>query len=126
MTQELGSPPLKSRVIDAWVNVYRDGQYQEPHFHIGRQTTCSVIYFANYVYGTDAKVAFRNTQMKDYIYSNFGCFFPQMHEWVTPHVEEGDVLIFPGFLEHTVEKQQGDRTRVTVSSNYNVMPLEQS
>ncbi|MFP6667082.1 MAG: putative 2OG-Fe(II) oxygenase [Pirellulales bacterium] len=120
MAEELKSPPLSISPFNAWVNVYRQGQYQEPHTHVERHTTCSVIYFVNYVHEKDAKVGFRNSSIDHYVYSNFNCFFPRSYEWFTPIVEEGDVLIFPGFLEHTVGKQTGDRARVTVSSNYTI------
>ena len=120
MAEAFKSPPLSISPHKAWVNVYREGQYQEPHTHVERNTTCSVIYFVNYDHEKDARVGFRNGLIDNYIYSNFSCFFPQSYEWFSPKVEEGDVLVFPGFLEHTVGKQKGDRVRVTVSSNYTV------
>ena len=35
------------------------------------------------------------------------------------------MIIFPGFLEHFVGKQRGDRIRVTASSNIMISPVEE-
>lgn len=125
MAEELGSPPFTSTPNGGWVNLYRDGQFQERHNHVENHTTCSAIYFLNYEHKKDAEVSFRNTNADYYTYSNFTCFFPNGFEWFSPEVAEGDVIIFPAFLEHFVGKQKGGRTRLTVSSNYTIMPQNQ-
>ena len=125
MSKELGSPPFQGAPHSAWVNVYRQGQFQERHDHIERETTCSVIYFVNYDHDLDARVSFHNSKSLEYKYSNFNCLFPQDLAWYVPEVKEGDVIIFPGFLEHFVGKQQGDRIRVTASSNIMISPVEE-
>ena len=125
MAQEFGSPPLQTKPNGAWVNLYRNGQFQERHGHVDRFTTCSAIYFVNYDHQQDARVSFRNPNADNYVYSNFAAFLPHSLEWYFPAVEEGDVIIFPGFLEHSVSKQSVDRIRLTVSCNYSVLPMEQ-
>ena len=125
MAEELGSPPFQARPHGAWVNVYRDGQFQELHDHVERQTTCSVIYFANYDHELDARVSFRNSKSDKYKYSNFNRLLPHDFAMYCPVVKEGDVLIFPGFMEHSVGKQKGDRTRVTVSCNITILAMNE-
>jgi hypothetical protein len=43
------------------------------------------------------------------------------HPRFTPKINEGDMLIFPGQLEHLVEKNHSDETRITIAFNINVM-----
>ena len=41
-------------------------------------------------------------------------------------VEEGDLVIFPGFLEHKVPRQTSDELRVTLSFNFNLYETPKS
>lgn len=43
------------------------------------------------------------------------------HPRFTPKVQEGDLLIFPGQLEHLVEKSYSEETRITIAFNINVL-----
>jgi predicted 2-oxoglutarate/Fe(II)-dependent dioxygenase YbiX len=39
-------------------------------------------------------------------------------------VEEGDIIIFPSTLEHLVQPQTTDESRITISFNIRALPIE--
>jgi hypothetical protein len=43
------------------------------------------------------------------------------HPRFTPKLDEGDLLIFPGQLEHLVEKNHSDESRITIAFNINIV-----
>lgn len=94
---------------DIWMNVYNKGHYQITHMHHSDQPgskipTVSFSYFAKYDQNKDATFIFVNPKSS----------YPKE---VTMNVKEGDILLFPSFMLHRVEKQMTDGPRITISGN---------
>jgi hypothetical protein len=99
---------------DLWINMYKKGDYQGAHRHMCPNIKYSLVYFAKYNPDTDAKLMFGNPNttelilMSDEIKITEKKFIP---------VNEGEVILFPSYLPHCVEKHESDTERITVSGN---------
>ena len=45
------------------------------------------------------------------------CDYKEEYTMITPAIQEGDCIIFPPWLEHRVDKQNIENTRITVAFN---------
>jgi hypothetical protein len=100
-------------LIDIWYNEYKKSQYQERHHHLPADLSCiHYIKLNSDHFGT----TFINPH---YLHnaSNVLMNHKSPHTF-TPFVEEGDIVIFPSYLEHYVKTQNTDQQRVTLSWNY--------
>ena len=83
---------------DIWYNFYKKNQYQEPHIH---ESTFTVIH-----------------------YVRFNRFFHNETKFVSnimaPRVNQGDLIIFPGNLEHYVPKNNSFFPRLTIAFGLNI------
>ena len=89
---------------DYWVNIYNPDHHQGAHTHIneGDKTPFYCFtYFSKYVHGLDAPLRFH----------------PLSGAVITPEIQQGDILIFPPTLHHSVDRQKGTGPRITVSGN---------
>jgi hypothetical protein len=105
-------------LIDIWYNEYMKSQYQERHHHLPADISCiHYIKLHSSHYGT----TFINPY---YLHnaSNTLMNHKSPHTF-TPYVEEGDIVIFPSYLEHFVRVQNVDHQRVTLSWNYRLSNL---
>ena len=101
-------------VSQQWFNAYGPGQNQEAHNHI--PSHLSGVYYINYDRYKHISTSFMNPNkmfyeaprynIHDYnpdLYG-FGCY----EEEIQPEIEEGDIVIFPSQIEHTVQRQPQD------------------
>ncbi len=101
-------------VSQQWFNAYGPGQNQEAHNHI--PSHLSGVYYVNYDRYKHISTSFMNPNkmfyeaprynIHDYnpdLYG-FGCY----EEEIQPEIEEGDIVIFPSQIEHTVQRQPQD------------------
>jgi hypothetical protein len=114
-------------VVDLWFNCYENGEYQEQHNHLNPdifQTEVSHFACIHYL-KFDPEVhqsaifvdplntlRFSSLEMKSNHYVSKYC----------PQIDEGDILMFPNYLEHYVKQApptEGN-PRVTVSFNISV------
>ena len=110
-------------IKNIWYNVYRDGEYQEQHDHIGgifNQAHFSFIHFLCYDERDHKPPEFRDplSQLRNLSLeldsNNWG-------EVYVPKIREGDLLMFPSYLQHSVPA--GKKTsypRITLSFNISV------
>jgi uncharacterized protein (TIGR02466 family) len=112
-------------VANAWINAYKSGQSQEIHDHLPGQF--SAIHYLKYNPKFHSPTVFINPYGR--------CSSPHRPPFDTTinqvppmwvgqqfiHVNEGDLLIFPSFLEHKVPRQTSDEMRITVSFNFNFL-----
>lgn len=107
-----------------WYNFYSDGEYQEKHDHLGTPLTpChfSCIHFLSFnpqehtaPQFTDPLSQLRNLSV-ELDRNGYG-------EICSPHVEEGDLLVFPSYLMHSVLPcSKTDYPRITLSFNIRVL-----
>ena len=79
---------------DIWYNYYKFGQFQEPHVH---GSTFTVVHYLIYDKEKHSKTIFTDNVIK------------------LPDISQGDIVIFPGFYEHFVEKNTSNTPRLTVA-----------
>ena len=46
---------------------------------------------------------------------------PFSRQWMLPEVKEGDIILFPSFIRHRVNKQETEELRITASFNINTI-----
>ena len=86
-----------------WYNYYKTGQYQEPHNHDGGFT------FIHYmIFDKDRHSA---TQFTD----------PNLE---SPQIEQGDILIFDGTIQHYVPANSSTNPRLTVAFTFDVETMQ--
>lgn len=111
------------RIENVWFNAYKKNQSQEIHDHLPGQF--SAIYYVSYDKEEHLPTIFLNpyrqgsvTFAPNFIDSDINQI-PQT--WVSQSflkVEEGDLIIFPAFLEHKVPRQKSNNLRATLSFNF--------
>ena len=110
-------------VREAWLNAYKVNQHQEIHEHLPGHFSC--IHYVSYDKEEHSPTIFVNP-FRQVALSNSPDFVGGAAgtppTWVGQSfvkAEEGDLLIFPSFLEHKVPRQKSDKLRVTLSFNLN-------
>jgi len=119
------------RIESAWFNAYKHNQSQEIHDHLPNQF--SGIYYISYDKEQHLPTIFLNPYRQGSVTfapqfnlseKNFDSTFNQLvgipPTWVSQSflkIEEGDIIIFPSFLEHKVPRQKSNILRSTLSFN---------
>lgn len=107
-----------------WYNVYMDGEYQEVHDHLGtplNPTHFSFIHFLSFNKGEHKPPEFRDplSQIRNL---SLELDRTRCGEVYVPNVKEGDLLMFPSYLQHCVPP--GKKTsypRITIAFNVRVI-----
>mgnify|MGYP001274692414 FL=1 len=114
---------------ELWSSKYTKGMYQAVHNHIDNGELFSFVYFVKYDPTKDADLVFVKDMsmakqngflMKGSPYTL--CKEVQEHpifcDTVTlDNIKEGDLVIFPSYLDHFVEEQKHDGPRITIAGN---------
>jgi len=95
-----------------WYNVYNSDFMQEAHSHHTVGALASGI-----VYVQMPKGASGTTFLSPMRHLFNSCDYKEEYTMITPTVQEGDCIIFPPWLEHRVDKQNIENTRITVAFN---------
>ena len=105
--------------IEYWWQVYKNNEYQEWHDHM--PSTLSAIHFLNFKKEHKAPM-FQDPIRNLKATMNHAGLNERMLETdkYTPEVEEGDIIIFPSYLQHTVPAGKYNSHRVTIALNLNV------
>ena len=114
---------------ELWSSKYTKGMHQAVHNHIDNGELFSFVYFANYDPTKDADLVF----VKDMSMAKQNGFLikespytlckevqehPIFCDTVTlDNIKEGDLVIFPSYLDHFVEEQKHDGPRITIAGN---------
>tara|TARA_R100001082_G_scaffold7100_1_gene4396 strand:- start:545 stop:1099 length:555 start_codon:yes stop_codon:yes gene_type:complete len=90
-------------MMDFWGNIYRKGDYTEPHSH--RPSVFSCVYF-----------------LKTKWYHSPLIFKSRWDEPISKRIrpKEGTFVIFPAHLNHLVPKHRYNETRITLSGNMRI------
>ena len=114
---------------ELWSSKYTKGMYQAEHNHLDNGELFSFIYFAKYDPSKDADLTFvkdmSNAIQKGFLSENSPNTLPEElreHPVFCNHVtldniKEGDLVIFPSYLDHFVEEQKHDGPRITLAGN---------
>ena len=98
-----------------WHNVIKNGEYQEVHNHL--PSFLSAIHFLQFDKNEH--------DLPVFVDPGRGAKYPRHHvktylgsePYFLPDVEEGDIIVFPSYLDHFISGGKYDRHRVTVSFN---------
>lgn len=108
---------------NCWMNKYEKGDYQEVHNHtsLGIQFSCSYMFKLP---TTEPLLRFRWAANDWYDSTGLSNLFQETAGpiWTSETQREGDIFIFPSFLEHLVLPNRSDEPRYTISANFYLMP----
>ena len=89
---------------DIWINVYEQNDYQETHTHPGS-------HFSFTIYKKiDRPHTIFFHPVKNIIQSYYHQPFPELDHFYAPNCKQGDIIIFPSFLEHMVTRSSACET----------------
>jgi hypothetical protein len=103
--------PEKLALADIWYNIYDKGQFQECHDHA--KTNFSGIYLLDL-----------NEENKTMFYQHgaMSVYTDNFYSYNTKHIEEGNVIIFPSNLLHSVNPCESGR--ITISFNIDTLSAD--
>ena len=105
-------PNLK--VIDCWLNWYKQNQYAQPHKH---GNALSAVLFVN-VEKSNSKFFFHSDNNAVFIKkTDSHTNFSNIKE---VNVKDGTVIFFDGSISHSVSQNTTDNTRITMAVNFSV------
>ena len=124
-------------IDEIWFNYYVDGEYQDQHSHIdsasdqrrqGDKTspTFSCVHFLCYDEQVHNALTFKDPMSM--IRSHSFEFASHEHEDIhSPNISEGDMIMFPSYLEHEVKagKPTPNNPRITISFNLRLYLMEE-
>ena len=113
---------------EMWSSKYTKGMYQDEHNHLDDGEIFSFVYFAKYDPSKDADLTFvkdmSKAMQKGFLSENSPNTLPEelrehpvFCNHVTLNIKEGDLVIFPSYLDHLVEEQKHDGPRITIAGN---------
>lgn len=122
---EIKMPQVEVDISDIWFNGYKSGQWQESHHHHGNQSVYfSAVHFLKYDKSIHPPLIMNNMNRLLLTPCDIGRA-TSLDYWTLDKIveaEEGDLIIFPSFMEHQVDIQETDELRATVSFNIEVKP----
>ena len=107
-------------MADPWINLYKRGQHQELHDHVGYDL--SSVFFRHDGTGVNkddmGNFYFRdrnNSQLTQPMQklAGYGAYF-------SPKISQGDIIFFPSHILHAVTPNKSDKTRVSMATNFNI------
>lgn len=129
-SKDVGLKNGKAMIHESWLNYYTGGTNQEEHDHL--PSFYSGIHYVKYNPDVHEPVYFINP-----LYQIYNCTYSlsshicrgenaiNEHEftrqYLKPNVKEGDIIIFPSFIRHRVNKQEAQESRITSSFNINTI-----
>jgi len=96
--------PVRSFVREIWTNLYKYGEFQEVHDHVGNARNI----FSG-IYIIDQK----GDNKTSFIHNNYGILDNQVHTKDMDDIKEGTVIIFPSNLLHYVNPVEDDRCTIS-------------
>ncbi len=106
-----GYPIKHERILSgSWVNKHPKGAWTDEHQH-GQVPMVVVLYLYNPKDGGNLEVA------NPLFYHWSGTIKTPGYEWTQIPVESGDVIIFPGWINHRTQKNLSDEDRYVMSIN---------
>ncbi len=112
-TFSITTPTLELKCVGGWFNIFEKYDFQDYHNH--RPNILSCVYFLNCEEEIGAKLMFKNTNdsLVDYC-SSESSLLPMIFHQPFP----GKLVIFSSHLEHSVQQQNTNNTRITLAYNY--------
>jgi uncharacterized protein (TIGR02466 family) len=106
--------------VEAWANVSGPGAFNMPHVHGG--TYWAAVYYVRVGEGEGGQLVLHDPRMPGLRMHAPGVRFrnlgPELRADIRP--KEGVMVLFPGWLSHSVEPWQGEGERISVAMNIRV------
>jgi hypothetical protein len=128
LDQFFDNVPYQIAIDEIWYNCYVDGEFQEAHDHLSRQNSAyypahfSCIHFLSFDPTRHKAVRFHDPieQIRCTSYELEGNNYSDHHY---PDIQEGDFIMFPSHLVHSVEPSPPtlDYPRITIAMNIRVL-----
>lgn len=124
----LSTFPIKKQFqieIYAWLNRYSKGHSQEVHNHAGGNAVLSCAYMLELPKNSGDIVFFQTgNDLLKYTTLNDICDNDlNVSNRFTPILQEGDIVIFPSYLDHYVTGNYTEKRRSTISANLYINPI---
>jgi len=118
-------------IDEIWCNCYIDGEFQEEHDHLSKVNgTKSSPHFSCIHFLSFDPTRHKPVKLYDPI-RQIRCTSYELNkneygEFYYPNIEEGDFIMFPSYLRHSVEPSQKtlDYPRITISMNISILDYE--
>lgn len=103
--------------VDAWANVSGPGAFNMPHVHGG--TYWAAVYYVRVGDGQGGELVLHDPRMPGLRMHAPGVRFKNLGPEVKAEIKpkEGLLVLFPGWLSHSVEPWQGSGERISVAMN---------
>ena len=122
-TEDLGLDGGKCYIDESWINSYGLSENQEEHDHL--PGFYSAIHYVKFNPDVHEPAVFTNPLIQLYSYMNNEINYKRHPDYIlpnfTPEVKEGEIIIFPSWLKHTVKRTTTDEHRITLAFNINTM-----
>lgn len=116
---DLFGQELEWKLTSMWRNVLEKDGYQYIHNHCN--SFISGIIYVNLPEGSPKTKFFRPQNTTDFIFSNYNqesSITNFNSEWVDiPEVGQLDMVVFPSYIKHAVDRMEVDGKRITLSFN---------
>jgi uncharacterized protein (TIGR02466 family) len=125
---EYGLRPGKFNIESPWYNVFSKSQYQEPHTHLPAHF--SVVHYVTFDESQHLATTFVHPNL--ILSQTMKAFCPPLRNrldgdcpahslymdfYTPPQIKEGDLIIFPSFLNHYVKPNTSEKQRITITFN---------
>jgi uncharacterized protein (TIGR02466 family) len=97
----------------SWVNITEKGDFQDFHQH--QDSVISGVYYYQ-TNGNDGDIVFKTPN--PFIAQELFPLGNQVHKYVAYKPAVGKIIIFPGWLDHKVEKNYSENARISIAFNY--------
>lgn len=118
---ELDDTKLAVEFRTPWINIYNKFDYQEQHSHFCTRDNFSYCYYHKKPENSGDIVFVSGSVDYNEFYP-----YPIVDHKYKPEVSEGEILIFPSWLNHLVTPNKTEKSRVTISGNILVRDLDES
>ena len=125
-SDDVGLRNAKANIYEIWLNFYNKGQNQEEHDHIpGFFSACHYIKYDPEIH---SPTRWRSPLIGKFLYQYSDLMSEEdidpekKHpEYFQPDLKEGDIIIFPCWLRHSVKAQKTNDLRITMAFNINTI-----
>ena len=126
-----GNSKYQISIDEIWCNCYMNGEFQEEHDHLSginaNQSSphFSCIHFLSFDSTRHKPVKFYDP-IRQIRCTSYELNEHEYGESYYPNIEEGDFIMFPSYLRHSVEpsKKTLDYSRITISMNISILEYE--
>jgi uncharacterized protein (TIGR02466 family) len=97
-----------------WININNFKDYNVPHYHPG--SIFSLVYYVK-VNDKSGRIVFKRPDLQEhYINTSSANQYTFKTFYFSPN--EGDFVLFPSYIEHCVESNSDDESRISISFNF--------